>query len=142
MGRYSQIECDAIIGDNVIFGNCVSLVGKYDHHYQKVGIPIAHADRIRRADYNWKGLGQVVTIGNDVWIGLGCIILSGVTIGGGSVVAAGSVVTHDVDPYCIYAGVPARKIKDRFESEEDKLKHIELVNTSESLLRFHQPIRY
>ena len=57
-------------------------------------------------------------------------------------VAAGSVVTHDVDPYCIYAGVPARKIKDRFESEEDKLKHIELVNTSESLLRFHQPIRY
>lgn len=54
-----------------------------------------------------------VTIGNDVWIGLNAIILDGVRIGNGVVVAAGSIVTKDVDDYCIVAGVPARVIKRR-----------------------------
>ena len=51
-------------------------------------------------------------MGNDCWIGAGVIILSGVTIGECSVVGAGAVVTKDVEPYTIVAGVPARKIKD------------------------------
>lgn len=55
-----------------------------------------------------------ITIGDDVWIGYGSIILSGVTIGRGSVVAAGSVVTHDIPPYAIVAGNPAKIIKYRF----------------------------
>jgi len=54
-----------------------------------------------------------VKIGNDVWIGARVIVLPGVTIGDGSVVAAGAVVTKDVNPYSIVGGVPARKIKDR-----------------------------
>lgn len=54
-----------------------------------------------------------VQIGTDVWIGAGCIILPGVTIGEGAVVAAGSVVTKDVEPYSIVAGVPAKLIKFR-----------------------------
>jgi acetyltransferase-like isoleucine patch superfamily enzyme len=54
-----------------------------------------------------------VTIANDVWIGANCIILPGVSIGEGAVVAAGSVVTSDVAPFSIVAGVPAKLIKYR-----------------------------
>ncbi len=55
-----------------------------------------------------------VTIGHDVWIGHGAIIMPGLAIGHGAVVAAGAVVTKDVDPYAIVAGVPATRIKWRF----------------------------
>jgi virginiamycin A acetyltransferase len=58
-----------------------------------------------------------VEIGNDVWIGMNAIILRGVKIGDGSVVAAGAVVTRDVPPYTIVAGSPARHVKDRFDAE-------------------------
>jgi acetyltransferase-like isoleucine patch superfamily enzyme len=58
-------------------------------------------------------LHQKVCIRNDVWIGANCIILPGVTIGEGAVVAAGSVVTKDVDDFTIVAGVPARIIRKR-----------------------------
>ncbi|QHS54268.1 acyltransferase [Mucilaginibacter sp. 14171R-50] len=54
-----------------------------------------------------------VTIANDVWIGAGCIILPGVNIGEGAVVAAGSVVTKDVSPFVYVGGVPAKIIKER-----------------------------
>ncbi len=54
-----------------------------------------------------------VTIEKDVWIGANCIILPGVKIGEGAVVAAGSVVTKDVEPFIIVGGVPAKKIKSR-----------------------------
>ncbi len=62
------------------------------------------------------GSGHVksaVKIEDDVWIGANSIILPGVTIGEGSVVAAGSVVTKDVPPFCIVGGVPAKIIKNR-----------------------------
>nr|WP_321451506.1 CatB-related O-acetyltransferase [uncultured Carboxylicivirga sp.] len=49
-----------------------------------------------------------IEIGNDVWIGMGAIILPGVKIGNGVTIAAGSVVTKDIEDYCIVAGVPAR----------------------------------
>ncbi len=56
-------------------------------------------------------------IGNDVWIGSGSIVLDGIKIGDGAVIAAGSVVTKDVPPYAIVAGVPAKIIKYRFSKE-------------------------
>jgi acetyltransferase-like isoleucine patch superfamily enzyme len=56
-----------------------------------------------------------IKIGDDVWIGFNSTILSGVTIGQGAVVAAGSVVTRDVPPYAIVGGNPARLLKYRFE---------------------------
>lgn len=55
-----------------------------------------------------------IVIGNDVWIGHNSTIMGGVTIGDGAIVGAGSVVTHDVEPYTIVGGVPARFIKERF----------------------------
>lgn len=59
-----------------------------------------------------------ITIGSDVWIGARAIVLDGVTIGDGAIVAAGSVVTKDVPPYAIVGGVPAKVIKYRFEESE------------------------
>jgi acetyltransferase-like isoleucine patch superfamily enzyme len=56
-----------------------------------------------------------VTIGHDVWLGSGAVILSGVTIGHGAVVAASAVVTRDVPPYAIVGGNPARVIRRRFD---------------------------
>ena len=58
-----------------------------------------------------------VIIGNDVWIGYGVTIISGVKIGDGSVVLAGSIVTKDVPPYSVVGGVPAKHIKFRFSDE-------------------------
>jgi len=58
-----------------------------------------------------------IKIGNDVWIGYRAIIMDGVTIGDGAVVAAGAVVTKDVEPYTIVGGNPARPIRKRFSDE-------------------------
>jgi len=58
-----------------------------------------------------------ITIGNDVWLGRGALILSGVTIGDGAVVAARAVVTRNVAPYSIVAGNPARHARFRFDEE-------------------------
>jgi phosphonate metabolism protein (transferase hexapeptide repeat family) len=56
-----------------------------------------------------------VMIGHDVWIGHGAIVLPGISIGHGAVIAAGAVVTKNVEPYAVVAGVPAKRIKWRFE---------------------------
>ena len=60
-----------------------------------------------------KSKGDII-IGNDVWIGERAIIMSGVNIGDGAVIGAGSIVTKNVDPYIIVAGNPAKSIKYRF----------------------------
>ena len=126
IGRYSQIECDVKIGNNVIMGNNVALVGKYDHHYEQVGVPIRLATQIRDSSYSWKGLSSKVIIEDDVWVGYGSIIMSGVKIGRGSIIAAGSVVTKDVEPYFIVGGNPAKFIKKRF-SDDDIVEHEEFL---------------
>ena len=66
--------------------------------------------------------GFSIKIGNDVWIGSNVILKGGITIGDGAVVAMGSVVTHDVPPYAIVGGVPAKVIKYRF--DEDQVKKL------------------
>jgi acetyltransferase-like isoleucine patch superfamily enzyme len=67
--------------------------------------------------YDEYATGGYAEIGNDVFIASNSIVLAGVKIGSGAVVAAGSVVTKDVDPYQIVAGVPARLIRYRFSQE-------------------------
>ncbi|WP_102410281.1 CatB-related O-acetyltransferase [Beduinella massiliensis] len=62
----------------------------------------------------WDNKGDIV-VGNDVWIGYEAVILAGVTIGDGAVIAARAVVTRDVAPYTIVGGVPAKPIRRRFD---------------------------
>ena len=69
-----------------------------------------------------------ITVGDDVWIGQHAIVLSGVTIGQGAVIAAGSVVSKDVPPYAIVGGVPAKLIKYRF--PEDIIKKLLRIDYS------------
>ncbi len=106
----------------------MAFVGKYDHNYSELGKPILLSTRIKDSDYNWKGVGQTTIVEDDVWIGYGSIVLSGVKIGKGSIVAAGSVVTKDVEPYSVYGGVPAKKIADRFNSNQELERHKELYH--------------
>jgi phosphonate metabolism protein (transferase hexapeptide repeat family) len=63
--------------------------------------------------FNWRRENAVV-VGHDVWIGHGATILPAVRIGNGAAVGSGAVVTHDVEPYMIVAGVPAKVLKPRF----------------------------
>lgn len=60
-------------------------------------------------------------VGNDVWIGQGALIKAGVSIGDGAVVGMGSVVTKNVEPYCIVAGNPAKMIRKRFDDDVIKV---------------------
>jgi tetrahydrodipicolinate N-succinyltransferase len=68
--------------------------------------------------FSWNDFGKPPVVGNDVWIGSAAQVLQGVTIGDGSIIAAGAIVTKDVPPYAIVAGVPARIIRYRFEPSE------------------------
>ena len=61
-----------------------------------------------------------IEIGNDVWLSTGCTILSGVKIGDGAVIAAGAVISKDVEPYTVVAGNPQRVVKKRFSDKDIK----------------------
>lgn len=134
IGKYSIIETNCRIGNGVILANHVGIVGRYDHCYQQVGVPVRRALSIRDKDYSWKGINEMTTIGNDVWIGYGATIMSGVDIADGTIVAAGAVVTKDTEPYTIVAGLPAKKIGDRFESEEELNNHVNALKTNKTVL--------
>jgi acetyltransferase-like isoleucine patch superfamily enzyme len=85
-----------------------------DHNFDLPGVPIVFSGR---------PLLRPTTIEDDAWIGARAIVLAGVTIGRGAIVAAGSVVTRDVAPYAVVGGAPARKLRDRFENEDDRAAH-------------------
>ena len=77
-------------------------------------------------------------IGNDVWIGNNVLIMGGVKIADGAVIGAGSIVTKDVKPYSINAGVPAKPIKDRFdEGQKEKLLRFKWWEKDEAWIRNH-----
>lgn len=124
-GRYCDITCDARVGNGVVISNRVAFIGRLDHDYKRVGIPVFFAPSIMTPEYEPPANKSSVTIGDDVWIGYGVIILSGVTVGEGAVIAAGSLVLEDVKPFSIVGGVPAKEIGARFsqrEIEEHKLR--------------------
>jgi virginiamycin A acetyltransferase len=80
-----------------------------------------------------------IIIGNDVWIGAQCVILSGVKIGDGAIIAANSVVTSEVPPYAIVSGSPAKVVKYRFSEEIiNKLLSIKWWDWPDEKMRFHR----
>ena len=74
----------------------------------------AEWDENMRVTEAWDNKGDIV-IGNDVWIGYEAVIMAGVHIGNGAIIGTRAVVTKDVPPYTIVGGVPARKIRNRFD---------------------------
>ncbi len=90
------------IGSNVLFGPRVVLIPE-NHRFSATSTPIRHQGVERKA----------VVVEDDCWIGTNVTILAGVRIGHGSIVAAGSVVNKDVEPWSIVGGVPARLLRKR-----------------------------
>lgn len=113
-----MIQCDIEFGNYVLVASNVSFVGKDDHLFDKVGTPIWNSGR---------GDSYKTYIGNDVWIGHGAIIMGGVKIGDGAIVAAGTVVTKDVPRCAIVGGNPAKVIKYRFKEQEDIAMHCKQI---------------
>jgi acetyltransferase-like isoleucine patch superfamily enzyme len=115
-----HIAANCTIGDYSGLSSRVALIGRLDHDYRTVGVPFRFAPHV--ASRTMKGTylqeKDEVTIGEDVWVGHQSILLTGVKVCRGAVVAAGSVVVHDIEPYSIVAGVPARKVGMRFSNEQ------------------------
>lgn len=105
-GPYCDVQCDLEVGNSVLFAPRVAIIGRNDHQIDLPNTLIWDSPR---------GENKKARIGNDCWIGYGAIILSGVTIGDGAVVAAGSVVVNDVPSNAVVAGTPARIVKYRFD---------------------------
>jgi acetyltransferase-like isoleucine patch superfamily enzyme len=101
------------IGSYVMIGPNVSILGG-DHEFSDLSQPMFFVKEKTKNPAD-------IRIGHDVWIGANVTILKGVTIGDGAIIAAGSVVTKSVEPLTIVAGVPAIKIKDRFNGEQSAL---------------------
>lgn len=91
-----------VIGDYCMIGGGALICG-VNHGYAARDIPM------RRQTFK----AEPVVIGHDVWVGMGAIVLPGVTIGDGAIVGAGAVVTADVPPGAVVQGVPAKPVKSR-----------------------------
>ena len=117
--EYSSIGWGCSIGPKVELGQYamlaphVVIVGA-DHRFDLPGVPMCFSGRPELLP---------TVIEADVWVGFGAILIAGVRIGRGSIVAAGAVVTRDIPPYEIWGGVPARKIRGRFGTEEELRVH-------------------
>lgn len=122
VGRDCAIECDCILSDHVLIGNGVHIVGRHDHSIGEIGVTIRRATAVRDPHFSVPLKQRLVLVQRDVWVGCNATILSGLTIGECSVVAAGAVVTKSVPPNSIVAGNPARRIRQRF-TEADLLEH-------------------
>ena len=108
IGINARINGRCVIGNDVMMGtDCVIITRS--HRHDRTDIPMM--------DQGFEE-ERPVFIGNDVWLGDRVIILPGVHIGDGCIIGAGSVVTRDIPPYSVAAGIPAKVIKDRKNAEE------------------------
>lgn len=111
IGSEAEILYPTVVGDLCLIASSVKFIGN-DHGYLDATTPIRICPPKRDSN------SVTTIIEPDTWIGHSSIVLHGVTIGRGSVIAAGSVVTKDIPPYSICAGIPARVIKTRFSKHE------------------------
>jgi len=118
IGRNVHIASPSIIKDDVMLASYVAFVGG-DHRYDQESILI-----------NAGGRGDIkpIIVEEDVWIGHGAIILSGVKVERGSIIAAGSIVSKDIPACTIWGGNPARFIKYRFDTEKDTSSHLSFLH--------------
>lgn len=117
---FSASESFIKIGDKVMFGPNVTIMGG-DHNTSVIGCYMFDVhEKLPENDIG-------VTINTDVWIGANSIILKGVNVGRGAIIAAGALVLKDVPPYAIVGGVPARVLKYRF-TESQIMQHEKLIN--------------
>lgn len=129
-GDYCNISTPTVIGNNVLMAGRVCFVGKHDHTFDIPGQLIWNGKR---------GDNGTTIVEDDVWIGHRATIIGPVTIGAGSIVAAGSLVTKDIPPCEIWGGVPAKKISDRFNNNEEKQRHMVMLNKLGGGVIFNSP---
>jgi acetyltransferase-like isoleucine patch superfamily enzyme len=113
---FLAVESNIIIGNKVMFGYNVTVIGG-NHNSSLVGRYMCDVMEKRTED------DQDVVFEDDIWVGSGAIILKGVRVGRGSIVAAGAVVNKNVLPYSVVGGVPAKKISMRFGDLETIMSH-------------------
>lgn len=123
IGKQVHIEANCEIGDYCLLANRVAIIGRHDHDFSAIGYPVRYAPWVGSKCLPSRFADEKAVLESDVWLGYGAIVLTGVTIGQGSIVAAGSVVTRDIPPYSIAAGVPAKVLGRRFASAEDIAQH-------------------
>lgn len=99
------------IGNHVMCGPGVNIHGG-NHKFHEIGRFMNEATQKKQGD------DGIIVIEDDCWIGANAIILSNVTVGKGTVIGAGSVVTKSLPPYSIYTGSPEVRLKNRFNKEE------------------------
>ena len=115
LGRYTSFGHGAAFSGPVVIGDLTLL----STEVQVIGQDHVHSDHRRALRLGFpEALRPVTIIEADCWIGSRVTIFEGVRIGRGAIVGAGAVVTRDIPPYMIYAGVPARPVKPRFSEEE------------------------
>ncbi|MBR6123824.1 hypothetical protein IKQ19_09580 [Candidatus Saccharibacteria bacterium] len=122
LGRETWIITDINFGNNILVAGRVNFIGKNDHIYSEPGQYMWNAGR---------GLDSPIIIEDDVWIGTGATIMAGVTLGRGCIIAAGAVVTKNVPSCEIWGGNPAKKIKNRFDTEDKLKKHLKFIEADD-----------
>lgn len=125
VGPGTIIQVDGSIGDFGMIGMGVQIVGRNDHAIDEIGRPMVFSTWVGDREPRSK---DSVEIGRDVWIGGASVVLSGLTIGEGSVIGSGSIVTADVPPYSIVVGNPARVIRSRFNDPAEIKEHQALLD--------------
>lgn len=122
IGDFSYVGINATIGFSKVGKFCSIAhnvyIGGFDHEYTKVTtMPMFRFKQMVAGERPIPAYKEFCHVGNDVWIAAGAQILHKASVGDGAIIGAGAVVTKDVPPYAIVAGVPARIIKYRFTPE-------------------------
>lgn len=126
-----------LIGNYCSIGPNVTFILSADHYFNHVSTYPFKAKVVSFGALEGVSKGNI-TIDDDVWIGYGATILSGVHVSQGAVIAAGAVVTHDVPSYAIVGGAPAKVIKYRFkESERKYMMSLDYSRLTEEMVRDH-----